>query len=234
MKKAFTLIELVFVIIVIGILSSIAMSSFNRPTLIEAANQVVSHLRYTQHLAMMDNKFDPNDPNWFKSRWQLFFAKTDGSDKQWAYTIFSDHAGSHTGTPDKIEIAKNILNTKQFMTGGYSAGTVAYKVSGSVNPEVTVSMNLGHKYNIKDIEFRGGCRSGVVRRIAYDHIGRLLYGNSRYLNTPYNGTSSPAGSHLVANQCRIELCSVLDCNIANDDEIITIAIEPETGYTHIL
>ena len=57
-KKAFSLIELIFVIVIIGILSSVLVPRFDRPTLIEAAHQIISHIRYTQHLAMVDNKFD--------------------------------------------------------------------------------------------------------------------------------------------------------------------------------
>lgn len=234
MRRGFTLIEIIFVIIIVGILSSVLVPRFTRPTLIEAANQIVSHIQYTQHLAMIDNKFDPDDQFWYKTRWQIFFAKTTGSNLEWAYSIFSDHLGTHTGNPDEGEIAKNISNQLQYLTGGYSAGTLPYVVSGAINPKITKEMNLGHKYSIKDIEFRGGCRTGAIKRIAFDNIGRPLYGNSRYLNSLYSGTSTPAGSHLLETQCRIQLCSVTDCSVANSDEIITIAIEEETGYTYLL
>ena len=65
MKKAFTMLELVFVIVIIGILAVVAMPSFQRDTLQEAGNQIISHIRYTQHLAMMDDKFNPADATWF-------------------------------------------------------------------------------------------------------------------------------------------------------------------------
>ncbi len=78
MKKAFTMLELVFVIVIVGILSFIAASSFQRNTLREAADQVVSHIRYTQHLAMTDDKFDPNEAQWFMRRWTLRFQQNVG------------------------------------------------------------------------------------------------------------------------------------------------------------
>jgi prepilin-type N-terminal cleavage/methylation domain-containing protein len=57
MKRfAFTMLELIFVIIVIGILAVLAMPSFNKNSLAEAAEQVAGHIRYTQHLAMVDDK----------------------------------------------------------------------------------------------------------------------------------------------------------------------------------
>ena len=100
MKKAFTMLELIFVIVIVGILSFIAASSFQRNTLREAADQLVSHIRYTQHLAMMDDKFDPNDNDWYLGRWQIVFANNSGSGDRWAYTIFSDWKGGHDGNPN--------------------------------------------------------------------------------------------------------------------------------------
>ena len=56
-KKAFTMLELVFVIVVSGILAATFIPRFDRDNLQEAADQVISHIRYTQHLAMVDDKF---------------------------------------------------------------------------------------------------------------------------------------------------------------------------------
>ena len=50
MKHAFTMIELVFVIVIAGILSAMIASSFDGNNLRQAADQIVSHIRYTQHL----------------------------------------------------------------------------------------------------------------------------------------------------------------------------------------
>lgn len=65
-KKAFTMIELIMIMVVVGILSIAIIPRIDRDTLLEATNQIVSHIRYTQHLAMMDNKYNPKDPNWYK------------------------------------------------------------------------------------------------------------------------------------------------------------------------
>ncbi|WP_295055845.1 prepilin-type N-terminal cleavage/methylation domain-containing protein [Sulfuricurvum sp.] len=72
MKRfAFTLLELVFVIIVIGILAVLAMPDFKSNQLQQAAEQVANHIRYTQHLAMIDDKFDPTDATWFQDKWAI-------------------------------------------------------------------------------------------------------------------------------------------------------------------
>lgn len=41
-----------------------------------AKNQVIAHIRYTQHLAMMDDKFNADESTWYKRRWQIWFSKT--------------------------------------------------------------------------------------------------------------------------------------------------------------
>ena len=71
----------------------------------EAATQLISHIRYTQHLAMVDDKFDINDNTWFKERWQLMFIKdADRTQGKIAYTIFSDKFSltgtAHDGKPN--------------------------------------------------------------------------------------------------------------------------------------
>ena len=105
MKKAFTMLELIFVIVIVGILSFIAASSFQRNTLREAADQLVSHIRYTQHLAMMDDKFKSNGANaqnWFRENWQIRFHRTVDTELVWSYSIFSDKP-NYGGEPDEPE-----------------------------------------------------------------------------------------------------------------------------------
>ena len=226
MKKAFTLVELVLVVVIIGIVSAVMVPRFNRSTIDEAAHQIISHIRYTQHLALMDDVYDPKDLNWSKKRWQIFFANTNGSDDQWAYTIFSDSRGTSTGNPDVKEIAKNPLNPKTYLTGGYSAGTIPYYKDGDENKgldtRITKEMNLGHKHNIVNMIFQH-C-GGNSRRIAFDHLGRPLVKNSNTLTGAYRDGS---GSHLLQQRCTITMTD-------SDGKSVQIAIEPETGYAHIL
>ena len=254
MKKAFTMLELVFVIVVVGILSYFAASGFQRNPLREAADQVVSHIRYTQHLAMQDDKFTPNlslsstsgfaaireVQSWYKGRWQLsFHNNTSGTPcstsdiTHWSYSVFSDgpgkpnlNTGGYSGNPDDSEIAVNPLDTNKLLTGGYTTTTVA-----CTDPTATKEMNLGFKYGITDIDFLGGCAISIdQQRIFFDSLGRPFYGNPKLLDDPYkNGTTNM----LIKSTCQIELC-LSTCTTAKTNEKITINIEPETGYTHII
>ena len=213
MKKAFTMIELVFVIVIVGILSAMIAPNFQRNSLREAADQVISHIRYTQHLAMMDDKYDSSDPKWFRKRWQIVFGTSASTNNKVAYSIFSDSASSVTGQADKSEMAKNPLDSTKLLSGGYS-GTLSTN-----EDEATKEMNIGEKYGVTAVSFSGGCRWS---RISFDYLGRPFYGNlaGSSWTIPYQSNK------LIQTTCNITL--------ADDTDNIIIQIEPETGYAHIL
>lgn len=224
MKKAFTMLELIFVIVIVGILSFIAASSFQRDTLREAADQVVSHIRYTQHLAMMDDKFKSNGANaqnWFRENWQIRFHRTVDTELVWSYSIFSDKP-NYGGEPDEPELAKNPLNPNTYLTGGFSGGVI-----GLNSPKISKEMILGQKYGIQTITFSPSCTNnqGInqSRRISFDYMGRPFQGD---LSNLASWTMPYQADKLIQTTCSIVL--------SNGTENITIAIEPETGYTHIL
>ena len=224
-KNSFTMIELVIVIIIVGILAAVMLPRLERNTLREAGIQVVRHIQYTQHLAMISDVYDHSDPQWYKDRWQIKFGKTIGSDSMWSYTIYSDY-GNKDGVPNVAEIANNPIDSNRKMTGGYSTGTIAYGDSDATN-----ELNIGHEYSIKDIDFLGGCQSGDSQKLlSFDNIGRPFYRGAHLLDTPFmDGTHN----RQILSQCIIELCKVVDCTLATTEEKITILIEPETGYVHL-
>jgi len=238
-KYAFTILELVFVIVVAGILTATIVPRFNRNSLQEAADQIISHIRYTRHLAMVDDKFTTNDSKWFKGRWTISFYKnlsftstrcTPGYYQNiWAYTIFSD-TPTYAGKPTMKEMARNPINPDQFLSGGYNNTLCIDNAENTDDNQSAKSMRLGEKYGIKDMKFSGGCRSNV-RHLSFDYLGRPF--NSLPSLAAYELPSS--GYHkLLTSRCIIDICSVANCNNADSNEKITIVIEPETGYAHIL
>jgi type II secretory pathway pseudopilin PulG len=226
MKKALTMLELVFVLVVIGILATVMLPQMQSTKLREAAMQVISHIRYTQHLAMVDDKFDATDSDWYKNRWQLKFSKITGTGGKWAYAIFNDYTNKD-GNPNENEIAINPLDRSKRLTGGYS-GLIEYGDS-----KASEELNLGYNYSVNDIDF-SGC--GIAnddgkKRVFFDHLGRPLIDNPEFLINSYNDAGK---SLLLATQCQIELCEVDDCTLATQDQKVTIQIEPETGYAHLI
>jgi type II secretory pathway pseudopilin PulG len=189
MKRfAFTMLELVFVIIVIGILAVLAMPSFNRHPLQEAAEQVAGHIRYTQHLAMVDDKYDPTDSLWFYKRWQIRFPYALGT---YYYEVFRDE--DKLGNSDAIEEAIDPLTSERLGNGDDAVGTIADNSS----------VNLTKKFGI--IQVSGTCNtlSGAsYRPISFDSLGR-----------PYEGVYSGVYSNAVpAGGCTIILKHQTDGN----------------------
>ena len=215
MKKAFSLLELIIIIVVVGIISAAFLSKDGRDPLAEAALQVASHIRYTQHLAMMDDKYSLTDNQWYKGRWQIVFGSNVGSDNKPAYTIFADKNG-YSGDPSTTEIAKNPANPKQLMTGGYT-GSPYLDITNS-NFLGMKTLNLGKTYGVTSYELKDGC-SGA--RISFDHLGRPLKGDNSTLSGPYK-----AGTRrLIKDDCHIVL--------GNGSKTITITVKPETGYVKV-
>ncbi len=182
MKKAFTMMELVFVIVVIGILATVVIPRTGSNRLNEAAIQVISHIRYTQHLAIVDDKFDVNDPTWWKLRWQIRFRKISGI---FQYAVFSNK------NKDKnININEPAIDplTKLLL----------FYISSKPNKNMELS-NYGIT-NVKttcntDDNFAYATRLGVI---AFDNLGR-----------PYSGIydSTSATQYRMTSNCDIELTS---------------------------
>ncbi len=94
-------------------------------------------------------------------------------------------------------------------------------------------MLLGKEYGILNVDFLGGCAApSNQERISFDYLGRVLYKNlggsspTSGLTTPYKRNNE---NRLIQSRCLIVLCNKVDCS----DKNVTIAIEPETGYSHI-
>ncbi len=221
MKKAFTMLELVFVIVVIGILVAAIVPSTRTNPLQEAAVQVLSHIRYTQHLAMVDDKYDADSATWFRERWQIIFSENEGSADVMGYTIFSDEAGGSSGNPDEAEIARNPSNTSRRLTGGWNNGNILNIDHASFIG--TDKLNVGRSYGVTDITFSNTCDgvNGTSKRIAFDHLGRPLQG------TLSSNTQAYDTNDLIQSDCDITLTHT-------DGNNIIIRVQEETGFSCIL
>lgn len=218
MKNAFTMIELVFVIVVIGILAAAAIPRFDRDSVIEAANQIVSDIRYTQHLALMDYKFDLNDQQWYKSRWTYEISQTEkGSNKLISSTIYSDHKGKHSGSPDFGEIAVDPQFPDKLLTGG-SAGGITYK-----DPRISENMLLGKKFGITEFNFGGSCGGNNNKKISFDEFGRAY--------TALQKASHPGDKVMSGKGKGDDNCTITIKDEA--DKVAVISLVPETGYIKI-
>ncbi len=221
MKRGFTLIELVFVIVIIGVLSAILAPRFDRPSITEATHQLVSHIRYTQHLAMMDNKFDPIVGGWQRQRWNISFKLLTRTTVFPIYTIASNRDG--TNNLISTDVAVDPANQSVLLSG--DIGEIGITIPGVNIVNYSSKLNLQTEYGIESLVLAGSCAGRDA--ISFDYLGRPILGNSINMMFKYLNTTNT--SELMTARCII----ILRTN-DSDNNIRQIAIEPETGYTHIL
>jgi len=208
------MLELVMVIVVLGILAAVAIPRMERDLRQEAGDNILSAIRYTQHLALMDDKTNPNDPKWQMTLWQIRFSTyTDGGGKtRWFYTVASNIA-HNVGNISKNNAAIDPANQKYIWhLGGDN--------SLDENDE-SPNIFIGKKYGIDTVTFRGGC-SNTAQHIAFDHLGR-----------PYNDIFTNAAtlkdfSNLLASDCTITF------GFEGSESDLVISIARETGFAQIV
>ena len=152
-RMAFTMIELVFVIVVLGILAALAMPRLDRDIRQEAADNVLSAIRYTQHLALTDNKHKFNIHDWQKALWQIRFP-TSGSG---SYTI-----GTNMDYVNNIDINEAAIDPAN--------GKIMHSTAANASPNIDITK----KYGINSIIFNGckGQSASSAKHIAFDNLGR--------------------------------------------------------------
>ena len=205
-RNAFTMIELIMAIIVLGILAAVAIPRLDRDHKQHAADSILSNIRYTQHLAVMDYKHKFDNPNWQKRFWKIMFAACDNDDL--FYRIGSDDDMDSAGTFDKDESAIDPIS-----------GLPIYLANNDLNcdDDLTVSSEifLSKRFGVTAIDTTG-CND--VAHIGFDHLGRP--------HQSFGGSTKPDyGSYLNA-RCTFTF------TMTNADTF-SIHIEPETGHAFI-
>lgn len=128
MKKAFTMLELVFVIVVIGILAAAIIPNTKTNSTSEAAIKLESQIRYVQHLALIDDKFDATNSSWYKNLWQIAF---NGNQ----YSIVSNNNLKFA----KDSITKNIIQNVD-LSADYGV-TVGFDNTSGCSAETDISFD---------------------------------------------------------------------------------------------
>jgi len=207
--NAFTMIELVIVIAVLGILAALAIPRIQRDRTQEAADTILSDIRYTQHMALNDFKENPRKNKWQRSFWQIQIEScannsglfvTIGSDLDYGGDIAKTEA-----TLDPINLKPMFwVNTQDCSDGG----------------DDTVSSNvfLTTKFGVSSITTTGGCAG--VKRIGFDHLGRP--------HVSFSSSTTPDYSTIMTSTCTMTF------SMEGDTDNFSINIEPETGYAYIV
>ncbi len=213
-RAAFTMLELILVIIVLGILASMALPRLERDSRQEAGDSILAAIRYTQHLALSDNVIDPNEPKWQRKFWR--FGVRECTNDDIFYYVGSDlNLG---GNIDSNEAAIDPANGGRMWA---SAGTACPdgRSSGS-SPNIFLS----HKFGIKNTNMFNGCsgtNASAPKYIGFDHLGRPHSG--------FHDSDRPDYSSLLTSDCDLTF-EFIDTDIPD----LVIRIEKETGYAYIV
>jgi len=205
-RSAFTMIELILAIVVISILAMMALPRLDRDLRQEAADSVLSNIRYTQHLALIDDKHKFNESSWQRAFWKISFeACSDGG-------IFVGMGTDmdYEGDTDKEEAALDPSNGKPM----FWMNTSACKGGG----DSTVSSNifLTKKFGISSVVGTGGCGG---KHIGFDHLGRP--------HVNFTASTTPDSASYMKTACNFKF------TLSNGDAF-DISIQPESGYAHIV
>ena len=202
------MIELVFVIVVLGILAAVSIPRLQSDSVEQASSQILSDIRYTQHLALTDNIIAPTNDNWQRAFWSIRFRKC-ANNSGWFYVIGADKS-NHGGNIDKkVEAAIEPLSGKPMFWNNSDC---------SAGGDGTVSENIfiTRKFGISNITFTGSCAD--AQHIGFDSTGRP--------HQSFTSSSAPNYATTLKNPCNITF------QHSNGD--FTIQINPETGYAFMV
>jgi len=205
-STAFTLIELIIVIIIVGILAVVMIPRLERDALREASHQVVRHIQYTQHIAMNSDLYDASDSNWYRKYWKIAFRTSKN-----CYSVYSDTDKDFLNDANESAIdpltkvrlyADNNCNENSL-----NNDSLLLQKSYGIDM-ITLTIPVGSTPHTND------CDTNVKKYLAFDHLGR-----------PHTSVTN-AVMGIMKNDCLITLTSGTRKAI--------IRISAETGYVKLL
>lgn len=202
MKNSFSLIELLFVLLVITLISSSFFLKNNHNELDKAVKRLELYLKHVRYQALIDNKKDTNNTLWHKKRWTLKFLRCRKSVGGIYYTIYSD--SNMTGQPSLDESLNDPLTNK--------------KIYSSNKCEETQNTS---RYVLLTKEF--GIESIDISCNSTSSIGQLSFGSDGKVFSKLSSENEKYYDYEIEKPCTIRF-------YGKSSEIEELIIEPKSAY----
>ncbi|WP_277641884.1 pilus assembly FimT family protein [Wolinella succinogenes] len=221
-RGGFSLIEVIFVLVILGIITTLAMQKSSDTSLYQARDQIISHMRYAQHLAMSDDKYiggtqlapgvnrRAEAEEWPKRLWRIQFHTisnaAEGNIGE-TYSVYSNSptaSGTYNNNPmGYSSIARDPISQK--CLSYYNKNNLPSKCENERDNRLRLQKSFG----ITSVSMKSDCAANQ-RTIYFDYLG-----------VPYCGGVSPK-----------KLNSRAQITLTRGGQSVAICVEPLTGYVH--
>ena len=238
MKRAFTLFEVILVIVVIGILAAVVLPRLKSDRLNEAADLFINTLRYAQHLAMVDDKYIADTSlspypdavrarksvkQWYKQWWTFWVWKPRGGTvatcnnrRGPGIAVFSDsptNNGNNNLYNHKPDLSEVAIDPK-------TGERIVACISGNTQ-YINDDYNLFERFGIVKVDINNSTCGNTRTHLMFDELGRPQCSYTRGSNSliPYQKP--------ITTRVKYTLCADTACT-----DSVSVCVEPVTGYIH--
>ena len=204
MKRSFTLLELILMIVLLGFLYTSFIPKVKVSKIDNLTNRLVLYLKQTRYQSLINDKFSNSDNLWHKKRWTLKFFRCRETIGGIYYVIYSDkNASGHPGIDDSLKDSLTLKNI-------YSTNSCTENIKNS--KYVLISQN----FNIRTVNISCNETSS---------LGQLSFGSDGKIYSKLSANENDFISYEIINNCKIELSDIFN-------EKRTIQLESKTGYVY--
>lgn len=204
MKKAFSLLEVILVISLLGFLYTAFIPKTRISKIDEVTNRLVLYLKQTRYQALINNKHHSTNEYWHKKRWTLKFFRCRKDVGGIYYSIYSDNNTS--GHPSIDDSLKDSLNQKNIYSTNYCKENI------NNSKYVLITKN----FDIEEVNI--SCNETTS-------LGQLSFGTDGKVYSKLSNIANDSSSYEIKNKCIIEL-------IDTYSKKRNIVIENSTGYIY--
>lgn len=198
MRKAFTMIEMVFVVVMLGVMAAVSVMYIPQTKLQQAADHMIHNIKYAKSLAQTDDRFfamkddnvksDTQVKHWKAGMWQVQF-HLGGNTAKHSYSIYADTARdanttNFDGKPMSGDLIAKDPQNKACLSG-YSENNLPTECKNNIAKEV----RLQETYDvIIEVEPPSDCKETNTARIYFDNKGMPYCGK---VNISGSNTDTP-------------------------------------------